>query len=204
MTVAGYYRVSTEQQKEDESHIRQKKKLQNWAENNDKQIELYGDIAISGKSDNRKQYQKLMNQVEKYDAVVVRELSRFGRDLQTVLKDVEKLKKKNVDFISIKEDFNTDSAMGKAMLQMIGVFNEFWANIARERALENVEQRRKEGKSIGRPKKLPEPKIKELVQDKKDKDLSYSALAKIYQEFTDDGNLDRSTVKRYCDNRIEN
>lgn len=198
MKIAGYIRVSTEQQKQEKSHERQKQRLQDWAEKQNHNLDFYQDIAISGKNPDREKYQELMSNLEKYDAIVVRELSRFGRDLQTVLKDIETLEEENVDFISLKEDFNTESAMGKAMMQMIGVFNEFWANIARERSIEMVERKKEAGEPIGRPEKLDSNKIDQLLKDR-EKGLSYSALAKIYREHTDDGNLDRSTVKRYCD-----
>jgi len=53
MEVAGYVRVSTEQQKEDNSHERQADRLRGWADRNDAEIEIFQDTAISGKDPNR-------------------------------------------------------------------------------------------------------------------------------------------------------
>jgi len=92
MTVAAYVRVSTEQQKAEGSHENQRERIQQWAarEGYD-EIEWFEDIAISGQSDDRPAYQRLMDSYEAYDAVVVRELSRFGRDPLTVLQDIEEI-----------------------------------------------------------------------------------------------------------------
>lgn len=86
MTVAAYVRVSTEQQKDDDSHVNQRERIEQWADRNGyDSIDWFEDIAVSGQSENREHYQRLMDSYQEYDAVVVRELSRFGRDPLTVL-----------------------------------------------------------------------------------------------------------------------
>lgn len=196
MNVAGYVRVSTEQQKEEGSHHNQRDKLKQWAKMNDHQITLFEDIAISGQSDDRPEYNEMISRADEFDAIAVRELSRFGRSLQKVLRDIEQLKEENVEFISVTEDFSTDSAMGKAMMQMIGVFNEFWANLARERANEMVQRRREQGKHIGRPKKVDDDTL-EQIRDWREKGLSYSAISTLVEDMTGES-IDQSTIYRYC------
>jgi len=196
VNVAGYIRVSTEQQKEEGSHETQREQLQEWAARHDHDIDCFEDIAVSGQSDDRPAYDEMMSRLDEFDIVAVRELSRFGRSLQQVLRDIETLDEHDVQFTSVTEDFSTDSAMGTAMLQMIGVFNEFWANLARERANENVQRRREEGKPIGRPKKLNDTQL-EQVREWREMGLSYSAIASL----VDDGfgvTVDKSTIYRYC------
>ena len=194
--MAGYVRVSTEQQKEEGSHVRQREQLEAWADRNNHDIEIFEDIAISGQSDDRPEYHEMMDRAEEFDAVAVRELSRFGRSLQTVLKDIEKLKEQDVDFTSITEEFGTDSAMGTAMMQMIGVFNEFWANLARERANEMVQRRREEGKPIGRPRKVDDETL-DQIREWNDAGLSYAAIATLVEDIIGEP-IDKSTIYRYC------
>jgi len=198
MNVAGYIRVSTEQQKEEGSHENQRKRLEEWADRNDHAITLFEDIAISGQSDDRPRYTAMMERstTGEFDAVAVRELSRFGRSLQQVLQDIERLQDHDVEFISVTESFDTSSAMGKAMMQMIGVFNEFWANLARERAQENVERRRAEGKPIGRPKKLNDEQL-EQVREWREMGLSYGDIAALVEDGYGVA-VDTSTIYRYC------
>lgn len=196
MKVAGYVRVSTEQQKEEGSHENQRDELERWAEREGHDIEFFEDIAISGQSDEREDYQELMDRAEEFDAIVVRELSRFGRSLQKVLNDVDELHERGVDFISLKENIDLTTAQGKLFLNMIGAFNQFWADLARERANEMVQRRREEGKPIGRPKKL-DPEELEQVYEWRRMGLSYGNIASLVQ----DGfgkEVDQSTIYRYC------
>lgn len=198
MRVAGYVRVSTEQQKEDESHIRQRDHLTEWADREGHDLELFEDIAISGQSDDRPNYHEMIERAtdSEFDAVAVRELSRFGRSLQRVLRDIDQLDEAGVEFLSLTENFDTESAMGQAMLEMIGVFNKFWAELARERAHREVERRREAGEPIGRPKKLDE-KQREQVREWNDMGLGYSSIVPLVED-SYGIKVDRSTIYRYC------
>lgn len=198
MHVAGYVRVSTEEQKEEGSHHRQREELERWADNHDHEILIYEDIAISGQSDERPDYEEMMSRCKEddFDMVAVRELSRFGRSLQQVLSDIEELNENDVEFTSIKEQFDTSSAMGKAMMQMIGVFNEFWANLARERAQEEVARRREAGEPLGRPKKLNEEQRQQAIEWH-EMGLGYSSISHLVEDAYGI-EVDRSTIYRYC------
>ena len=196
MNVAGYVRVSTEQQREEGSHETQREQLEEWAARHDHDLEVFEDIAISGQSDERPAYQDMMDRLDEFELVAVRELSRFGRSLQQVLRDIERLDEHGVEFTSITEDFSTDSAMGTAMLQMIGVFNEFWANLARERAHENVQRRRESGEPIGRPRKLSEDQI-EQVREWHDMGLGYASIVPLVEDAYG-VDVSDTTIYRYC------
>jgi DNA invertase Pin-like site-specific DNA recombinase len=194
--VAGYIRVSTEQQRDEGSHETQREQLQEWAARHEYDLEVFEDIAISGQSDERPAYDAMMDRLDEFDLVAVRELSRFGRSLQQVLRDIERLDDHGVEFTSITEDFSTDSAMGTAMLQMIGVFNEFWANLARERAHENVQRRRESGEPIGRPRKLSDEQI-EQVREWHDMGLGYGGIVPLVEDAYG-VEVSETTIYRYC------
>lgn len=196
MKVAGYVRVSTKQQKEDGSHVTQREMLREWAEDKDAELVLFEDIAISGQSDEREGYDEMMSRVDEFDAVVVRELSRFGRNLRKVLDDVETLDEHGVEFITLSGEFDTSTAQGKLLLQVKGAFDEFWSNLAQERANEMVQRRREEGKPIGRPRKVDDETL-EQIRDWREKGLSYSAIATLVEEMTGES-IDQSTIYRYC------
>ena len=181
---------------EEGSHENQRNQLEEWGNRNGHDLQLFEDIAVSGQADDRPAYDQMMGQLKEFDAVAVRDLSRFGRSLQRVLRDIETLDDQDVDFISITEDFSTESAMGTAMLQMIGVFNEFWANLARERANEMVQRRREQGKPIGRPRKLDDDQL-EQVHEWNNMGLSYSAIATLVEDAWG-VEIDKSTIYRYC------
>ena len=76
------------------------------------------------------------------DGVVVYSLSRLGRKLTDVIGWIELLSKKNIDFISIKENFNVNEIYGKLMLNILGSLNEFEVNVLGER-IKDVKQYKK-------------------------------------------------------------
>lgn len=199
---AAYIRVSTQEQMENNSHIKQEEQLKHYCqERNWDNLIFYRDIAESGQKLDRDEYQDMMNNLENIDRLVVRELSRLGRDLMTILKDIEELDDKNVEFISIKEGFDTSSAMGEAMFKIVGVINELQANLARERTLEHIERQRQKGEHIGRPKKLSEQQIGQ-VMNWYAQGYSYKAITLLIEDKWD-VDISTSTIQRYIKNREE-
>ena len=196
MNVAAYVRVSTEQQKEEGSHEDQRDQLVEWAERNNHDIEVFEDIAISGQADDRPAFEELMSRAPEFDAVAVREFSRFGRSLRQVLNDIKRLDDSDTEFISLKDNFDTSTAQGKLLMNVVGAFNQFWADLARERAIENVERRRANGDPIGAPKKLDAAQ-RAKVREYHDTGIGYAAIARLAElEFGVE--VSRSTIRRYC------
>ena len=197
MHVAGYVRVSTEQQRDEGSHENQRGRLEGWADREGHTIDIYEDIAISGQSDEREAHDELMDSLDAYDAVVVRELSRWGRSLQKTLNDIDRLDDHDVGFISLTEkNIDTTTPDGRLLLNIKGALDQYWSDIAQERGREMAQRRKEQGKPIGRPKKLNEEQ-REQVIEWHEMGLGYSAIASL----VDDGfgiEVDRSTIYRYC------
>lgn len=198
--VAAYVRVSTEQQKEEGSHENQREQIEEWVDRHKyDEIDWFEDIAISGQSENREHYQRLMDTFEAYDAVVVRELSRFGRDPLTVLQDVEAIVDSDTEFVSITEDFDTSSAMGKAFVRIVAVINGMYADLRREQAIRAAERRKEKGEPVGRPKKLNDELRAEAFELRR-KGVSYSAIARVIESKPNGPeSISRETIRRYCD-----
>lgn len=197
--LAAYIRVSTERQKKEGSHENQREQIEQWAERNGyEEVDYFEDIAISGQSEEREAYKELMESFNDYEAVVVRELSRFGRDPLTVLQDVEKIVESDTEFISIKEDFDTTSAMGKAFVRIVAVINGMYSDLRREQAVKAAERRKEKGEPIGRPKKLTENQIDEVL-DLRDSGVSYQAIARVMESKPGGPDeISRETIRRYC------
>lgn len=58
------------------------------------------------------------------DSLVVESISRLGSNTLDILLLVQELTTKEVQFISLKENMNTATPTGKAMLQMMSVISE--------------------------------------------------------------------------------
>lgn len=205
--IGAYIRVSTEKQAQEGSHERQKETVEKWvAENVEEHFDIifYQDIAESGQNLSREAHEQMMEESQDLDMVLVRELSRFGRNMRKMLNDIETLEDNNCDFISIKdEQINTSTAQGKLLFHIIGAFNQFWADIARERSEEMIQRRREEGKTIGRERKLSEEQISELWGLREEKDLSYSTLARIAESKNWCETISKATIYQYF-KKVEN
>ena len=197
--IAAYVRVSTQDQKDDGSHHNQRERIEKWCDRHGyDDLEVFQDIAVSGQSNNRDAYNDLMDRIDEFDAIVVRELSRFGRDPMTVLKDVEEIVDSETEFVSITEDFDTSSAMGKAFLRIVAVINGMYADLRREQAIRGAERRKEQGLEVGRPKKLDDELINEVI-DLRSKDVSYSAIARVMESKPNGPeSISRNTIRRYC------
>ncbi len=110
MNVVIYARFSSSSQRE-ASIEEQVKSCREYAEsNNYTVVKVYSDSAISGKTDNRPALRKLLSDSskEKFNAVIVYSIDRFGRDLTQSLLNEKKLTDNNVTLISATENFTSD------------------------------------------------------------------------------------------------
>jgi DNA invertase Pin-like site-specific DNA recombinase len=197
MNCAGYIRVSTEQQREEGSHENQRDRLTEWADREDHSIDIYEDIAISGQSDDREAHQNLMDNLGQYDAVVVRELSRWGRSLQKTLNDIDELDQHDVGFISLREkNIDTTTPDGRLLLNIKGALDQYWSDIAQERGREMAQRRKEQGKPVGRPKKLTEEQ-RDQVREWNEMGLGYSSIVPLVEDAYA-VEVTKSTIYRYC------
>lgn len=198
--IAAYIRVSTEKQKKEGSHENQKDAIRSWAERNDydpDSIKFFEGIGISGQSANRDDYDELMDRYEEFEVVVVRELSRFGRDPLRVLQDIEEITESDTEFVSVTENFDTSSAMGRVFVRMVAVINGMYSDLRREQAERMHERRKEQGLPVGRPKKLDDGELEDVIEWR-EMGMSYSQIAALIQE-THGKEVHRSTVYRYCE-----
>lgn len=116
----------------------QKELLINFAKSKEySSYKFYIDGGYSGKDLNRPAIQELMKDVENHeiDTVIVFKLDRISRSQRDTLYLIEEVfNKYNVGFISVRENFDTTSPFGKAMIGILSVF----AQLERETILERT------------------------------------------------------------------
>lgn len=96
----------------------------------------YSDEDYTGANANRPDLQRLLNDIRRrrIDALIVYQLDRISRNVKDFSNIYAILEEYKVDFISIKENINTDTPMGRAMMYTTVVF----ANLERENIAERV------------------------------------------------------------------
>lgn len=129
MNVVIYARYSSHNQTEC-SIEGQLKVCYNYAKkNNLTVIEEYIDRAVSGTTDNREQFQKMLKDSKNhtFKGVLVYQLDRFGRgDLQDAINE-NTLNKNGVEIISANENF-TNNPTGQLLKGMIRNINKFYSD----------------------------------------------------------------------------
>ena len=108
---------------------------------------------MSGKDMERPFLQEMMNFVREGDSVVVESISRFVRNTKDLLELTEQLSNKHVQFISQKENIDTNTPAGKFMLTIFGAVAELEREYIRQRQREGIEIAKQQKKYKGRPAK---------------------------------------------------
>jgi DNA invertase Pin-like site-specific DNA recombinase len=108
---------------------------------------------MSGKKDDRPELNRLLQFLRKGDSLIVYKLDRLGRSTKKLLELAEELDSRGVELVSIQDQIDTSTAIGKAMFRMLMVLAEMERDIIAERTIAGLEAARARGRVGGRPKK---------------------------------------------------
>ncbi len=124
-----YTRYSSHNQRE-ESIEGQLKICHEYAkQNNINVIGEYADRAMTGTNDNRPSFQKMLEDSNKraFQAVLVYQLDRFGRNMYEIAKNEYSLKKNNVCLLSAKENINENDASNVMLKGVLMTMAEYYS-----------------------------------------------------------------------------
>ena len=107
----------------------------------------------SGKNTERKALKEMLNFLREGDTLIVESISRLARNTKDLLSIIEVLQEKQVNFISLKENIDTNTAAGKFMLTVFGAMAELERQYILDRQAEGIAIAKSEGKYKGKPKK---------------------------------------------------
>ena len=133
---------------------------------------------ISGKNTNRNKLNEMMEYVREGDTIHILDFSRLSRSTKDLLNIVELLEKKGVKLISIKENIDTSTPVGKLLLTVIGAIAEFERQNILERQAEGIAIAKKEGKyKGGQKKKIDRELFKKLKEDYDNRKITKTKFA---------------------------
>lgn len=112
------------------------------------------DEGVSGSKDRRPALDRMMADARagKLDVVAVWRFDRFARDTRHLLTAMEEFRALGVAFVSLREQIDTSTPMGKAMFTIISAIGELERDLIRERVVAGVQRAKANGKHCGRPK----------------------------------------------------
>lgn len=141
--IFGYARVSTKDQK---LH------LQTDALKAAGCDEVYSE-KLSGRSAKKPKLEELLGKLRKKDVIMVYSLDRLGRTSKELINLLSGFKENQIQFKSLREGiFDTTSAMGEAVFQIIAILKAMEVQVLSERTKDGLSAARARGKKGGRPK----------------------------------------------------
>jgi site-specific DNA recombinase len=111
----------------------------------------YDDGGISGGTMERPALQRLLSDIDegRIDVVVVYKVDRLTRSLADFAKMVEIFDAHNVSFVSITQQFNTTTSMGRLTLNVLLSFAQFEREVTGERIRDKIAASKKKGMWMG-------------------------------------------------------
>ena len=116
-------------------------------------VQDYCDVAVSGRREGRPQLNALMAAARNHeiDCVLVWKFDRFARSTRHLLTALEEFDHLGVRFVSVQDQIDTDSPMGRAMFTIIGAMAELESSLISERVTAGMRAAEARGKHLGRP-----------------------------------------------------
>lgn len=117
----------------------------------DEDILIYEDEGFSGGNTERPQFKKMMKDARdhNFSAIVCYRLDRISRNIGDFAKLIEELNTLQISFVSIKEQFDTSSPLGRAMMYIASVFSQLERETIAERIRDNMQELAKTGRWLG-------------------------------------------------------
>lgn len=114
-------------------------------------ILVFEDEGFSGGNVNRPEFQAMMKQIRanQIQAVICYRLDRISRNVGDFAKLKDEFDYYNVEFTSIRDDFDTTSPSGRAMMMMVSVFAQLERETTAERIRDNMHELAKSGRWLG-------------------------------------------------------
>jgi len=111
----------------------------------------YDDGGYTGANMERPALKRLLSEIQaaKVDCVVVYKVDRLSRSIRDFARMMDVFDKQGVSFVSVTQQFNTTTSLGRLTLNILLSFAQFEREIISERTRDKVSASRKKGKWTG-------------------------------------------------------
>jgi len=117
-------------------------------------VKIFQEEAISGTKRSRPELDQMMTlaRKRKIDFVLIWKLDRLGRNTSHLLNLIDEFESLNVALISYKETIDLSTPLGRAMVTILSALSAFERETLRERVIAGIENAKRKGKELGRPR----------------------------------------------------
>lgn len=112
---------------------------------------IYEDEGFSGGNTKRPKYQEMLRNAKerKFDVLICYRLDRVSRNVLDFSNILETLTSNNIEFVSIRDHFDTSTPMGRAMMYIASVFAQLERETIAERIKDNMYKLAETGRWLG-------------------------------------------------------
>ena len=145
-----YVRVSTEEQAaEGFSLDAQMRRLEKYCEMEGWTVaDRYREEGHSGRSDRRPEYLRMMSERDRWDVLLVLKMDRIHRNSKNFTSMMDELSASGKDFCSVQEKFDTQTAAGRFVMDVMQRIAQFESEQIGERVKVGMELKAKKGLGI--------------------------------------------------------
>ncbi|MEI8377223.1 MAG: recombinase family protein [bacterium] len=173
----------------------------------------YNDGGFSGGTLERPAVKELFKDIEAgdIDIVVVYKVDRLTRSLMDFSKIVELFDKRSASFVSITQQFNTTTSMGRLTLNVLLSFAQFEREVTGERIRDKVAASKKKGMWMGgvipigykleNKKLIPDETYMPIVKMFFEKYLEFKSVLKV-KNYLDENNIRSKTNKPFSNGNL--
>lgn len=151
-----YTRVSTEDQAAEGFSLEaQREKLRAYCDARGwRVVGPYVDDGYSGRDDRRPAYQRMLEERDRWDTILVMKMDRIHRNSRNFMAMMDRLRSWGKEFTSMQESLDTGTAMGRFVMDIIQRIAQLESEQTAERVYMGMQQK---AKSSGAPLGFPAP-----------------------------------------------
>ena len=142
----------------------------------------------SGCKKKRPQLDKAIGSLKEGDTFVIYKLDRLSRGTKQLLTLLDYFNEHEINFVSIENNIDTTTSMGKFFFTVMGAFAEMEAAFIRERVISGLSAAKESGVTLGRPAK--NKNFENVIDQYLNTNLSVTEIARRNE-------ISRPTVYRY-------
>ncbi|WP_069997798.1 recombinase family protein [Cellulosilyticum sp. I15G10I2] len=130
-----------------------KEYISRWStySNNEGEFVVYKDEGFSGGNTDRPEFQRMLNDAKnnRFNMLICYRLDRVSRNIADFANTYQMLQENSIEFISVKEQFDTSTPIGRAMLNIAMVFAQLERETIAERVRDNMLSLARTGRWLG-------------------------------------------------------
>lgn len=158
--LVGYARVSTAEQRLD---VQLAKLIEAGV---DKDVDLFHD-KLSATNARRPYFNLMRKHLQRGDTLLVYSVSRLFRDAEKLLGFFGEMKTKGVEIKSLTESLDLRSSHGRMIATILAAVDQNERERIRERTVHGMAELKRQGMSLGRPRKIDDVKAARMRKERK-------------------------------------